>query len=1737
MDKNKLLIIGIGFGLTGFTIPASAYLNTRSLDDINSSKKLDIDFDNNEAINNVNNKTYNPSSTTAKYVSSLKGNAYEPNNSKVNVPFADLGLSENNKVITVSFIMKWEGNDTNFFPVSIYGGTGNGSNNLWVRQGLIGFNTGNAEVYGKLDKLEEGKYYSIVAEFNYADVSKNKLYIDGVKQDLSYVHGTESRANVWDANATFSIGGYFLTDTYNIKDKSIVDEVKLYTKSLTQSEVNEVTNSHKIPELRGEVVNNKYPKLDWATEILPENVFWQVGYEENEQSNIDLVYNVNNNLGDGGQLFDNTNVYSGNYSLYTPKTRPDKGNWVLYPYTTPSVQNHIYYRGNSITFNNDDKISISYRIKTNQKADVRILADWKYEKKFIYYGVKTTADIKKGDKVIPVTDASQFKYGMRIAFDKDPNVIDETLQKNVNYATQENNTITLTAGVPYDIPAGTELYYRATHWAFEDSTKIINPSDKWQLINFNTGLSQSDYLDWSEYALNLRQGWSTYGEAYMDDLKIGYATKVRLYRDGSKVYEGYEAEFNDTTAIDKTVPDKVSLTSINTNMEMVDASKSQRKLKINFDEVKDNGTSYDYQISSVDKEEVESPKSETLTQTVTSGLKGYSYVIDKNPNTNPSNTVNLTTNSIETNITDSGVYYLHIKAIDNNGNVSETTHYKIDIPSLTAKANSNEDMIRLDWIMDDISNKTFKVYQKKPGSNEFQTISTTNFDASKQVKVLNVYPPTWKGTSIEIESTYTTWDGETISGLPKSASLKKWMEEPNEENPKGYGKGLIEVTPVTIDDFNSNPSKYLSKDSDGNYLYDVIMFGTWDSNGNNYDLNQDSLNEVKSFVDSGRGLLLGHDTLRQGTMPMFTELRGYINIETPGDKNIPSSYQNVKYSVVSKDILKKKEGLLTNYPWIIDKTQLIVPTTHTSRQWAYGDIWFEFTNIDSTIYSGYEGVIYNGVDGKGTNNFYLTTWNNTAMIQTGHSNGLATPDEQKILANTLFYLNQLSSDNYLDDNSGQDVTAPNVPQIYEHKFIGNGVVEFKFNEVVDNGSEYSYYVESETKNNDLALSNVVNETITSGLKGYSYEVDYNPDTIPDDIVDVTKAGTLNVDMTYSSRYLHIKAIDNVGNVSDTFHYKIVDNNPPKLDVYLESEDWTDEDVKIMVNAWDNDYESGIDRIVLPDGNVVKVEDGQYSINTNYIAGNGTYTFEAYDKLGNKTTKTITVDNVDKNAPNLQVYADNEEWINQPVKINISAWDYTYESGIAKVKLPNGEFLYAEKGINNLNGEYYVEENGDYEFIAYDFAGNEHKIVYSVTWIDKESPELELLLDNYNWTNGGINIRATAWDGDIAIGDITVGIDKVKLPNGEFIFAGEGEYDITTFYPVTENGTYTFEAYDKLGNKTTESITVSNIEREKPNLEVYIENGEPSQTVDILIDAWDNDFGSGINKVKLPNGNFVTPNTGEYNIHNIYTVSANGEYEFIAYDNAGNTITKSITITNIDNELPTMTITGNPTDWTGEDVTLNVVANDTFSGINYIVLPNGSIVKGNNANYTVNSNGNYIFKAVDMVGNELTQIVNVTKIDNSSPQVSYTKELSSDKMSMNLAISALDSQSGVDYVITPEGDKIYKDNFTYTVNSNGIYPFVVYDKVGKSTSVNITVTELSDSMFPPSEIDRIEYKLSGATTKDWTVYDNPFYITNEGITTITARAYDKAGNLSDETTSIVKIDKTKPNNNSILIELK
>ena len=117
-----------------------------------------------------------------------------------------------------------------------------------------------------------------------------------------------------------------------------------------------------------------------------------------------------------------------------------------------------------------------------------------------------------------------------------------------------------------------------------------------------------------------------------------------------------------------------------------------------------------------------------------------------------------------------------------------------------------------------------------------------------------------------------------------------------------------------------------------------------------------------------------------------------------------------------------------------------------------GNVWMELTEGDYTVHLQYiPDKIYSDEQAKrelpqGLNiKYYLTTWNNTAMIQTGHSQGKSTEDERKVLANTLFYLKQLTHKTEILDNSARDIADPNKPEniVYKVDEQGNDIIEFR----------------------------------------------------------------------------------------------------------------------------------------------------------------------------------------------------------------------------------------------------------------------------------------------------------------------------------------------------------------------------------------------------------------------------------------------------------------------------------------------------------------------------------------------------------------------------------------------------------------------------------------------------------------------------------------------------------------------
>ena len=486
----------------------------------------------------------------------------------------------------------------------------------------------------------------------------------------------------------------------------------------------------------------------------------------------------------------------------------------------------------------------------------------------------------------------------------------------------------------------------------------------------------------------------------------------------------------------------------------------------------------------------------TVNVTASDSISGISQYAVSKDSSNPTNWQ--TSNSFK--FTEEGTYYVFAK--DAVGNVSKPKEINVSInftgifklkATADATANNNLGVVNLDWSKtvgttnDILTDSTYKAYKSTDNGNTWQTISLMDYTKVTEVKVLQIYPH------------------------PNAANqLKTWMET------NGYGKGIIKVDSVYIDDFNANPSSYL-KDENGNWKYNVLFFGTWDSN-NGKDLNTTSYAIVEEYIRSGLGCIFGHDTF----------VTNYPNLMKLGSKYLDISTASASYngSLGGNSTVKiTKKGLFTTYPWNIGElgTVLTVPLCHNSQQTAVQDIWLRFTL-----------PTYTDADYTNNNNFYLATKNNCAMIQTGHSSGAATDDEQKILANLIFYSYQLSGTAYATDYSGMDTTVPNKPAItYNGYNPSNPNMNVSFSST-DNGSSYKYFVEAYdiSTNAKKGESNQESATVTSGIKGYYYIVDNKP-TNDFDVKNATFTANTSITVPYSatSGYIHIKAVDKAGNIS------------------------------------------------------------------------------------------------------------------------------------------------------------------------------------------------------------------------------------------------------------------------------------------------------------------------------------------------------------------------------------------------------------------------------------------------------------------------------------------------------------------------------------------------------------------------------------------------------------------------------
>lgn len=209
-----------------------------------------------------------------------------------------------------------------------------------------------------------------------------------------------------------------------------------------------------------------------------------------------------------------------------------------------------------------------------------------------------------------------------------------------------------------------------------------------------------------------------------------------------------------------------------------------------------------------------------------------------------------------------------------------------------------------------------------------------------------------------------------------------------------------------------------------------------------------------------------------------------------------------------------------------------------------------------------------------------------------------------------------------------------------------------------------------------------------------------------------------------------------------------------------------------------------------------------------VSQNGIYSIESIDFSGNKTYKSIAINNIDKIKPNL-IITGNPTSYAQSANLTITGTD-TGGSGVKEIVMPDGSVI---KGSTT---NFYTTSNGTYTFKIRDNAGNETVQSISVSKIDTTKPTATVSIDSTTTTNK-VNVYLTNIK-DTYSGAKTIQISESSSFTGTpttYTLNGETsktvQYTLTTLSPEENNykaRNIYVKLIDNVGNHTIYTLSTT-----------------------------------------------------------------------------------------------------------------------------------------------------------------------------------------------------------------------------------------------------------------------------------------------------------------------------------------
>lgn len=449
------------------------------------------------------------------------------------------------------------------------------------------------------------------------------------------------------------------------------------------------------------------------------------------------------------------------------------------------------------------------------------------------------------------------------------------------------------------------------------------------------------------------------------------------------------------------------------------------------------------------------------------------------------------------------------------------------------------------------------------------------------------------------------------------------------------------------------------------------------------------------------------------------------------------------------------------------------------------------------------------------------------------------------------------------------------------------------------------------------------------------------------------------------------------------------------------------------------------------------EEGTPTTNVIYLVSeNGTYEIDLLDAAGNKTTKTVTVDNIDNITPVITgcEFANNEGTVQLTVDAtdkNLAGSDTTdrlqYCLEASSSALENSTAWQDSNIIDSFGGNPLV--SGTYWLGVKDRAGN---ITFQSISINAEyiSGSLETMTSDKvlsyieqsptGWTNGNVQLTVS----------LPAGLTN---PLYSFNSVEDADYSTSNKKSFGGNGSVVVRIKDEYGNVyPSDPFYINNIDKTSPVGDVRFKDETKNTAIFTLTDnAPEGETAvSGIDKLTLcvTNNGLMTESViydelseEVASLEVEWPIPQNGTYAFKVYDNAGNVCALDVTFDGAiasNSELTSTTlamrVTQYPATYTTEDVKLQLILNDTsdlaekpfrWGYVNKLGIKNevidpvtGEITYENNdevlylsdeftdQNYTTaTSNGLYFVVVKDKYGHETqSDYIKVSNIDRYSP---------------------------------------------------------------------------------------------------------------------------------------------------------